>query len=329
MQYRSVKGLSGWAQLGILIAFLGVGLILAGAIQLYLGYKALGANPPPITQVGDAMIKALMKPENSIYMQLSQIFGTFFLLFVPAVAFVIVCHKKITWAGFNRHFNFLQIGLAFLIILCSTLFANPFADISKAILSHFPTINALALSAEKMYNDAVLSMSGLKTWPQFFLGVFIIAFLPALFEELFFRGVLQNFLVKWLKKPIVAIIITSLFFSLVHSSYYLFISRFILGYALGLLFYRSKNIWVNTFAHFMNNLLALIQLFYLNTTKGAKVNVNDMDTPMPIWSLFITLAALIGLFILFEKVSFKNRQIIEAKELAETPASDNPFSNYA
>ncbi|MGG9971086.1 CPBP family intramembrane glutamic endopeptidase [Ferruginibacter sp. SUN002] len=329
MQYKSARGFTGWAQLGILFGFLGVGLILAGAIQLYFGYKALGANSLPLSKVADAMLEALMKPENAVYMQLSQIFGTFFLLFIPSVAFIIVCHKKFSWAGFNAHFNLLQIGLAFLIILATTPFATPFADISKSVLAHFPAIDKLAQGAEETYNKAVMAMSGLKTWPQFFTGVFIIAFLPALFEELAFRGVLQNLLVKWIKKPIVAIVITSLVFSLVHASYYLFISRFILGLSLGLLFYRSKNIWVNTFAHFMNNLMALTQLFFLNKTKGAKIDVNDMDMKMPIWSLFITLTILIGLFIVFEKLSSKNRQAIEAKEAAEVPYSDNPFTNYA
>ncbi len=243
MEYKSVKGHTGWAQFGILMAFSAAGFVLAGAVQLFLAYKALGPNSLPLTQLGDAMIQALMKPENAFYMQLSQVLGTFFLMFVPAVAFVKVCHKEMSWAGMNKHFNVLQICLAFMIILCATLFANPFADMSKAILSNFPKINTLALNAERMYNEAVMAMSGLKTWPQFFAGVFIIAFLPALFEELFFRGTLQNLLVKWLKHPIVAILITSLLFSLIHASYYLFISRFILGYTLGLLFYKSKNIW--------------------------------------------------------------------------------------
>jgi len=48
-----------------------------------------------------------------------------------------------------------------------------------------------------------------------------------------------------------------------------------------------------------------------------------------LWSVFITLAILVGLFILFEKVSVKNRQLIEIEEAAEIPQTDNPFNNYA
>lgn len=327
MQYRSAKGLTGWAQFGILVAFLGAGMILAGALQLYLGMKALGPSNIPITQRGDAMVKALMKPENSNYAQLSQILGTFFLLFLPAIAYILICHKKISWAGFNRYFNWKQVALGFVIILCTTLFANPFADFTKAILAHYPTIDALAKNAENLYNEMVQSMSQLHTWPQFITGVFIIAFLPALFEEFFFRGTIQNLFVRWWKKPVLAIVFTSLLFSLVHSSYYLFISRFILGFSLGWMFYRSRNIWINIFAHFMNNLLALIQLFYLNR-KGGKIDVSNMDAKMEWWSVFISLAFLIGLFIVFERLSSKNREIIRIKE-ATAIETDNPFFDIA
>jgi membrane protease YdiL (CAAX protease family) len=150
-----------------------------------------------------------------------------------------------------------------------------------------------------------------------------------LFEEFFFRGVLQNLLVRWLKKPIVAIIITSVIFSFIHASYYLFISRFILGFALGLLFYQSKNIWVNTFAHFLNNFIGVVQLFSINTTtKIGKPDISDMDPKMPIWSLLLTFTILVGLFMQFKKVSKEKRELIEKEEndlIAEANLS-HPFA---
>ncbi len=328
MRYKSVKGFSGWAQLGILLGFAGLGMLLAGLIQIYFANKALGPNTLPIQEKAEAMVRALMKPENAVYAQLSQILGTFFLLFIPSVAYIFICHRKFFWAGFNKYFSISQVAIAFFIMLCASAFANPFADISKSVLSHFPHIDAVARQADKMYNEAITAMSTLNTWPQFFLAVFIIAFLPALFEELLFRGVLQNLFVRWWKKPLLAIIVTSIIFSLIHASYYLFISRFILGLALGLLFHLSKNIWINTLAHFINNLLAVIQLFYLNKTKKLPVNVNEMDTTMPIWSLAITFIILLALFILFNKISKNKRHKIEEQEKALYVESD-PFGTTA
>ena len=327
MEYKSTRGYSGWAQLAILLVFLGIGLIFAGLIQFYIGSKALGNSTLEIAEKGTAMMKALMKPENLNYAQTAQVFGVFFLLFFPSIAYILICHKNLFWAGFSKHFNYKQIIIAFLIISAASFFASPFADISKTFFTHYPYWNALAKTAEINYNDAIASMTGLHTSTQFIMGIFLIAFLPGLFEEFFFRGVLQNLFMRWWKKPALAIIITSILFSLVHASYYLFISRFILGCALGLLFYKSKNIWVNIFAHFINNLIALMQLFYLNNKTGIKPNINDMDTPLPVWSVFITFAILYGLFILFEKISVNNRQKIINEE-GSYVSGDNPFDTY-
>lgn len=328
MQYKSTKGYTGWAQVAILLLFLGIGIFIASFFQLYIGNLAMGATIVPAGQKGQAMITAMMLPANVNYAQLAQVVGTFFILFFPSIAYVLICHGKLFWAGFSRHLNLYQLVLGFLIMSCTSFFADPFSTISKAVFAHSPYWNLLAKNAEISYNDAIGSMSGLHTPLQFITGVFVIAFLPGLFEELFFRGVLQNIFMRWWKKPAAAIIVTAILFSLVHGSYYLFITRFLLGCTLGLLFYRSKNIWINVFAHFINNLIALSQLFYLNNKTGIKPDINNMDTPLPLWSVFITFAILCALFILFEKMSSKNRQKILAEEATYTPGN-NPFEKYA
>ena len=313
MVHTTTKRFSYWAQFGILLGLVGAGLILSGIIITIIGNSVLGVTTLTGIAKAEAMQAALLKPENANYAQLAQITGTFFMMFLPSVAFILICHKKFLWAGFSKHFNFRQILIGFFIILTANFFATPFADISKWVLSYFPSIDKLGKSAEDLYSQAILSMSNLKSWGQFLVGVFIIAFLPAMFEELLFRGVLQNLLVRWLKKPVLALIITSVLFSLIHSSYYLFISRFVLGYALGLLFLYTKNIWVNIFTHFMNNLMALIALFYANMNKKTAL-VNDLDVQLPVWSLVISFAVLYGLFILLDRVSKVNRNRIAMRE---------------
>jgi uncharacterized protein len=327
MQYKSVKGFSGWGQLGILAAFTGMGFVLAGFIQVYFANKALGPSTLPFEQKINAGVMALLQPGNENYAQQAQIFGTMALMLIPSLAFIFICHRSFFWAGFSKRFNPAQIILAFFIIFTANYFAVPFEHITKNILVHFPSWDKLAKSAEDLYTKAIGSMSALKTGPQFFGAIFIVAFLPALFEEFFFRGVLQNLFVKWWKMPLFAIVFTSILFSLIHSSYYLFISRFALGFVLGLLFYYSKNIWVNIFAHFANNLIALTGLFYLNTHPALKTSLEDIDKQVPVWSLPVTGAILIGLFIWFKKLSHANSEAIIAKEnILLTEA--HPFAAY-
>ncbi len=60
--------------------------------------------------------------------------------------------------------------------------------------------------------------------------------------------------------------------------------------------------------------MALSQLFYLNSTTTKKVNVNDVDPKLPLWSIFLSFAVLVALFIYYNKISSANREKIELQE---------------
>src|SRR5438552_49700 len=113
MQYRSVKGYTGWGQLGILLVFLGAGFILGGGIQLLIGMRLIPSGLPP-DKMAEAMINAMTLPENVGAARLSQVLGQFAILFLPAVLFMLVCYgKNKFWLGFNKHINARQIVLGF------------------------------------------------------------------------------------------------------------------------------------------------------------------------------------------------------------------------
>jgi hypothetical protein len=160
------------------------------------------------------------------------------------------------------------------------------------------------------------------------MAIVIMAFFPALFEEIFFRGAMQGLLVRWWKKPLLAILVTSLIFSLIHSSIYLFVSRAALGFALGLMYQVSKNLWVNVIAHFLNNAIAVAQLFYMSRHKQ-KIDVSKLDPKVEWWVAVIALVALYFLFRQLRKLSIKNRVGINAMEqkLLVQENTYDPFAN--
>jgi membrane protease YdiL (CAAX protease family) len=126
------------------------------------------------------------------------------------------------------------------------------------------------------------------------------ALLPALFEEVFFRGALQNVLVDWWKKPVLAIIVTSIIFSLIHSSIYLFLSRAILGFVLGWMYHRTKNIWINIIAHFLNNALAL-GMMYAASQSNKTPTLQDTEFKVDTWLAILAAFALVGLFRMLDR----------------------------
>ncbi|HMI78678.1 MAG TPA: CPBP family intramembrane glutamic endopeptidase [Ferruginibacter sp.] len=326
MHYRSVKGFTGWGQLGMLLVFLAAGVILTLIVQSIIVIP-LVPDGVPITKIDEEILKAMANPENVGYARLSQVLGTFCLLFIPAFLYLIVCHgKNPFWLGFNKHINAKQVILGFFLIFLANVIANPLADLSKAFLSNFPGLKTMAQQMEDAYTQQVIALSNLKSWGEFFMAIVIMAFFPALFEEIFFRGALQNLLERWWKAPLIAIIVTSLLFSLIHFSLYLFLSRALLGFILGLMYQRSKNIWVNIIAHFLNNTVAVIQLFWISRNKE-KIEVDKLDPQVPLWGALIAVAITAGLFILFERVSSKNRKQIafEEQDLLEHSDILNPF----
>lgn len=137
----------------------------------------------------------------------------------------------------------------------------------------------------------------------------VIAIVPAVCEELFFRAGIQNLLQRWIsadgRKPWgvhVAIWLTALIFSLGHGEIFAFMPRFVMGAMLGYLYVYGGSILPNMLAHGVNN--AIVVVLYWLVARG----VLDIDPEAPFgFGFWITLACTVAALILFA-VTFFSRQ---------------------
>ena len=83
-----------------------------------------------------------------------------------------------------------------------------------------------------------------------------VAGLPAIFEELSFRGVLQPLLIRATGSAFWGIALTAIVFSAIHFQFYGFLPRVLLGALFGWLAHRSGSLIPGMAAHFANNALA-------------------------------------------------------------------------
>lgn len=326
MAHYATKRYNYFGQLGILIAFCGAGLIVGGILSML---PLLGSFKEALKSGGGTskMIDSILKPENANAVRLMQFITTLFLFFLPPVLYAKVCHVKVArHLGFNDQLNAAQIGIVILVMAA----CSPLVDSLQQITEMFPWSKATMLkfkAAEEDYMKQVMVIARMNNLLDYILSVLVIALLPAIFEETLFRGGLQNLLSRWFKAPIAAIIVTSIIFSAIHGSYLGFFSRFALGFLLGWFYYRTGNIWLNIIAHFFNN-AAAVTLLYFSSKPGVKVDPEKMDTHLPVWSGLVSLAIIVGLFILFEKVS---KQYIdrpgEEVLMHSYNTSSNPFEN--
>ncbi len=95
------------------------------------------------------------------------------------------------------------------------------------------------------------------SFSDFLLNLLVLAFVPAVAEEFFFRGILQRIFSDKMNKHY-AVWITAFLFSAIHLQFYGFFPRLLLGAVLGYLYVATGSLWAPIVAHFMNNGLAVI-----------------------------------------------------------------------
>lgn len=149
-------------------------------------------------------------------------------------------------------------------------------------------MRAIADSSELLLSELLAKDDAL----HLVLNLIVIALCPAICEEIFFRGALQQALQRWFRNPHCAILLTAAIFSLAHGDFFAFVPRFILGVLLGYLFHLSGSLIVNCCAHFLNN--ALIVVLYFLYAKG--ILIDNPSEPM-IFSVSVTvLCFMAGIF---------------------------------
>ena len=160
----------------------------------------------------------------------------------------------------------------------------------------------LELKAEELTN-AFLTTNSVAV---LLLNLFMIAVLPAIGEELIFRGIIQKHFANITKSQIWGILISALIFSTFHMQFKGFIPRFALGVMFGFMYTWSGSIWLPIIAHFVNNSIATIGFMMLGS--GAlDSKVEDVGGLTYLWP--IGLISLVTVAILLMKLKAENVEV--------------------
>jgi membrane protease YdiL (CAAX protease family) len=124
---------------------------------------------------------------------------------------------------------------------------------------------------------------------QFLTGLLVIAVLPAVCEELLFRGTIQPYIQRLTGSPHRAIWITAFVFSAIHLQFYGFVPRLLLGALFGYLYYWSGNLSIPILGHFVNNGITVV-LSYLSQQGQPDLNPDNLP-PAPLYVLVLSVVA--------------------------------------
>lgn len=318
MAYLATRRYSYWGQLGILAALFVAGFIVGGLLGMLpligkINFSELKSFS------GKEFMDAILKPENANEIRLMQFIATLFMFFAPAFFYAKICHgKATTHLGFTKKPSLAQLAIIAAIIFFSLFILGALMEFwdrlpfPKEWLAKFK-------AAEDSYNKQMAVMARMDSLWDYLLSLAIVALLPAVFEEAIFRGAMQSLLSRWTKMPILSVTVTAIAFSAMHGSYDGFLPRFVLGFILGWLFYRTGNLWLSIFAHFLNNAIGITALYALSAN-GKPPDLSKIDERFPLWLGALGLVAVIGLLFAFDAVSKKD---IDRPGLERTMYSDN------
>ena len=249
-------------------------------------------------------------PENISQLKIMQLISSVFIFIIPPLLFsYFEKDYYLNELGFHSKFKRQNI----LIILMIILFSQPLVtycmqlnlDFINSISDYIPKV---VKSMKQMEEDAKLLTEGflkMDNIGDLLFNLFLIAIIPAIGEEMFFRGVIQKKLKNILRNPHIAILITSFIFSAIHMQFFGFLPRFFLGVILGYLFYYSGSLWMSIIAHFINNALAIL-LMYLPFSEKINTDISQLEnTEISMMQATIFLVIVLFFIYLYKQINSK------------------------
>lgn len=198
-----------------------------------------------------------METSTPFIARLSVGFTNLFLFLVPALIFAnAVLPEKFEFYKLNRTVKPLAILIGSFAVLVSVFFIDVVAQWNASLIHDPELIAEDAKSAA--FTNWILQMPG---FSDLLVCLVTSAFVPAVVEEVFFRGGIQQLLGASMKNPHTAIVVAAMFFSFLHLEMSLFIVRFIMGLALGYLFWWSGSLRLSIAAHFVFNAFTIVNAY--------------------------------------------------------------------
>jgi membrane protease YdiL (CAAX protease family) len=298
-------------------------LILFGSVfvGLFLGSLiSIGLWPLMTGKSVYSIQKDMGNPAYTNALRVLQLVSTFFTFLVPTlITAYVLSQKPYQLLGFNFYFSPKQVVMTILIMVASLPLVGALGELNKMI----PLTQSLETyfkGLEDAYAEQIKGVSRITGLGDYLISLVVMAIAPAIFEELFFRGGVQNLLQRATNNPWLSIIVSSVIFSAIHLSFYGFLPRVALGIVLGLFFYYSGSLWLPILGHFFQNAMVVTQL-YIYQKQGKSVE-EAMNETYPLWWGLIGFAALVFLFTYFRKNAEEDRK---TKVPAETVALEDKW----
>ncbi len=192
-------------------------------------------------------------------------------------------------SGIKKKTNYINIALCIILGIGLVYFTAPIINIVSYLIS---------LTGIDIQTGIDMPLTGIG---DLVLALLMIALLPAISEELIYRGIIFNGLKKWGKWP--AILLSALLFCLMHGAVEQFTYTFILGIVLGYLMWETGALWLCMLVHFVNNAVVLISMYV--APASALLAPSLVDILLAFGMLALSIGLVILVFFIMKKLKKK------------------------
>ena len=220
-------------------------------------------------------------------LKIGQGISSIFMFVVPPIVYYFVTRKP--WL------LFLLAGIAVMFVSMPVTNQLTVWNENMKLGGALQTLEDMLKALEETAAAATEQMLTVDTIGGLLFNLVVIALIPAIGEELTFRGVLQQGLTRRMN-PHVAILLSAAIFSFIHFQFYGFLPRMFLGMLLGYLFYTSGSLWTCMLMHFLNNGSAVV-VYYLNHKGIINVDVDHFGEAQNMWVLIASAVVTVALIV--------------------------------
>lgn len=189
---------------------------------------------------------------------------------------------------------------------------------SKVLIASVVFILALGLWTNYLSELADLPNSMQETFEMMMrhpLGIIAIVIMAPIVEELLFRGAIEGHLLRKWKHPAGAIVFSSLVFGVVHGNWVQAPFAFVIGLALGWMYYRTGSLLPGILMHFVNNSTAV--LGFLITDNPDATMVSEYGPQGAVWMAVAGAAVTVLCVYLFQKKLITQPAVWHENEVVE------------
>ncbi|ODT55918.1 MAG: hypothetical protein BGP01_13685 [Paludibacter sp. 47-17] len=201
-------------------------------------------------------------------LKLAQLLQSIGIFFVPPLVLASVwSHRPAAWLKLTQVPS-AKKGLLVLLTMWSAIPAiNLIGEWNDSIVlpGSLATLEAAMRAMEQRAEEMTERLMVMEDWVALLSTLGLVAVIPALGEELFFRATVQQLLHSKVGKHL-AVWLAAVIFSFIHFQFYGFVPRMLLGAIMGYLMVWSGSLWYPVIAHFVNN--ATVVSFYFMHQQG-------------------------------------------------------------